>query len=350
MGQMKFNPQTGELQNTQYCIECGTELLQNAKFCYLCGAKQQGGFIPKAGNDFTKNTIEYLYNTVIKGDTFSALKIIDAFVFAEKDLDLPVLVEDYTSTLIDVCMREGEIKVLKKLVDAGTKVTPDLIMFFVRKEDVDYVKFLITKITHFSDTDSHGNSLLDKSISINNIEIVKELIKAGVDVNQEVGLHSFPPLFSAVSLGSIEIVKELIKAGAKVNQRTRFDESPLTRAISTGNIEIIKELIRAGADANEHNSPLMCALQSQNLQVMKELINVGADVNYEDKSVDLTPLIYAIEYSNLEIVKELIKSGANVNYIGKHNWLGYSILDRFRNKKEVADILIKAGAISFKDL
>lgn len=68
MGQMKFNPQTGELQNTQYCIECGTELLQNANFCSNCGQKCNNSSpartIEQNAKPSFEETVKWIQNTL----------------------------------------------------------------------------------------------------------------------------------------------------------------------------------------------------------------------------------------------------------------------------------------------
>ena len=49
-------------------------------------------------------------------------------------------------------------------------------------------------------------------------------------------------------VASVEIVRELIKAGADVNARDHYQRTPLMYAASAGSTEVVRELVKAGAD------------------------------------------------------------------------------------------------------
>ncbi|MFH0824055.1 MAG: ankyrin repeat domain-containing protein, partial [Pseudomonadota bacterium] len=55
------------------------------------------------------------------------------------------------------------------------------------------------------------------------------------------------PLFDAASAGNVEIVKQLIASGADVNTRGFNDTSPLSFAAWSGRVEVMKLLLDAGA-------------------------------------------------------------------------------------------------------
>ena len=67
-----------------------------------------------------------------------------------------------------------------------------------------------------------GYVALMYSININNLEIVRELIKAGADINIKQGKNKFCCLILAISLNNVEIVRELIKAGADLNIQDEY--------------------------------------------------------------------------------------------------------------------------------
>ena len=84
-----------------------------------------------------------------------------------------------------------------------------------------------------------------KAIKAHDIEKVKFLIEAGVDINAkdyEMALHV------AAWTGNIKIVRLLIEAGADVNIKDIEGKTPLVS--SGGDINIVKLLVKAGADAN----------------------------------------------------------------------------------------------------
>jgi ankyrin repeat protein len=122
--------------------------------------------------------------------------------------------------------------------------------------------------------------------------------------------------------GNLKIVKELIKAGTNVNSVTDNDTTPLMYASSRGHLEIVKELIKAGAYVNifgnYNNTALMLASEYGHLDIVKYLIRNGAYVNTFDK-YRMTPLMLASEYGYFKIVKELIKTGADVKVVDDYN-------------------------------
>lgn len=86
--------------------------------------------------------------------------------------------------------------------------------------------------------DSAGKTALLYAISFENLEMVKALIAAGVDVNTKnnilITINSVTPLILAISFSNLDIVKELLAAGAIVNTAMQFAQnisSPHTSAI-----------------------------------------------------------------------------------------------------------------------
>jgi hypothetical protein len=172
------------------------------------------------------------------------------------------------------------------------------------------------------------------SDSINSIEIVKELIKAGVDINKLPDTYMpYSSIVGAVISNKISIVRELIKAGAKLNG-TLFHVG--------GNLEMAKELIKNGADINQFiGVNVFYALETQaldeNILIFKEFIKAGA--NEESKG---RALLIAARNGQIEIVKELIKSGVNLEYEESGITAFGEALSR--DHKEVMEELQKAGA------
>ena len=80
---------------------------------------------------------------------------------------------------------------------------------------------------------------LINAIRINNLNKVKKLIKAGVDVNYQESSNT--ALMWASSYSNIEIVKELIKAGADWNIQNKLDRDFLYYLKDENKEIIIKE-------------------------------------------------------------------------------------------------------------
>ncbi|XP_061190555.1 uncharacterized protein LOC133198482 [Saccostrea echinata] len=170
--------------------------------------------------------------------------------------------------------------------------------------------------------------------------VVKELLMAGADVNQQ-GKRT-TPLIAACMYGHMDVVKKLREAGADVNVEVCGD-IPLTAACQGGHISIVKELLKDGADVNQQgafNSPLLASCKSGHMEVVQELIEAGADVNVE--LCGDTPLTAACEGGHKGVVKELIKAKAYVNLQDEYN-TPLSLACSKGNMTIVED-LIKAGA------
>lgn len=85
-------------------------------------------------------------------------------------------------------------------------------------------------------------------------DIVALLIAAGADVREEEAIGD-TPLHAAASNGNVEIARQLIEAGADVNRRTEIDggDTPLLSAAFSGEPETVRFLLEHGADATMRN-------------------------------------------------------------------------------------------------
>ena len=115
--------------------------------------------------------------------------------------------------------------------------------------------------------------------------------------------------------GKLEIVKELIRLGANVNVKDGHKFSALMYVCKIGNYEIVQELLNNGAEIDfiDGLTPLMIASQCGHLQIVQELLNRGANIDAHITDIYDTPLQCAVRIQNIDIVKELITRGANVN-------------------------------------
>lgn len=237
--------------------------------------------------------------------------------------------------------------------------------------------------------ESESQKLLE-AVRIGNLNLAKEYIRKGADVNCKRILDSEgsleTPLSLAVAVGNIELVKFLLDNGAKVNSIDAFceddecfeSESPaLLEAIEKSkNIEIVKLLIEKGANVNGANFPLFRAVSNNDLKMAKFLITNGADVNKLEYTQGLTPLMVAVSNDNMEMVKILLTNGANPNIaeetpfpicfaknvdmvkllisggadINAKNTYGYQPLDRCSTNEDILEFLISRGAKTSTDM
>jgi len=195
------------------------------------------------------------------------------------------------------------------------------------------------------DRENKGKTPLIIAIEENKIEIVRELIKRGADINVT-DYDGDTALIIAINKKCVDIVRELIKKGANIHKKGSKEDEPLIIACKEGHLEIIKDLIDNGSNLDEKdssgNTPLMLSCKFGQLEVVRELIERGADVNAKNNCKE-TALIIASENGRVEIVKELIKRGADLN--AKTNSEMTALMKAvFHHNIDVARELLEMGA------
>lgn len=161
-------------------------------------------------------------------------------------------------------------------------------------------------------------------------------------------------IFRAVAKGDLTVVKEYIKTHPKkLNVMSKGGLPLLSLAINSGRAEVAELLIRAGADINLKTRtgllPLHLSVMRGTKDIAELLLKRGADVNAEG-SMKLTAVHLAVMTNRSSMLKTLIRCGADINR-GAFRNLRAPLQDAIEDKKkDIASILIKAGAdLSFSD-
>ena len=164
------------------------------------------------------------------------------------------------------------------------------------------LKWLADKGSNIHIIGGHDNSpALHKAISnyenietMQRVKTVQTLLELGVDMEQ-FDSDQMTPLMSAASVGVGQVVKELIKNGVDVNKTNESGENAMHHAVLGTNSYDFKE-----------------QLQSVKSKIIIELVQNGAKIN-QVVSDGATALIYAMRYGYREIFDTLIKLGADIN-------------------------------------
>ncbi len=188
-----------------------------------------------------------------------------------------VLVGCGPSVDIHQAAKDGNIKVVKQHLDAGT--------------DVDA-------------KDTNGWTPLHLAALNGQKETTEILIAEGADVNTG---DKITPLHYAAQYGEMEIVELLISKGADVNAKGDAGDTPLDWAIQLKRTEISDLLRKHGGKSGAEYS-IQYAITTGNIEAVKQHIAAGADVNAKTKRGD-TPLDTAISRKHPEIVNLLRKHG-----------------------------------------
>jgi len=97
---------------------------------------------------------------------------------------------------------------------------------------------------------ANDSNALVLAVSSGDVGKVKELIAAGVPVNQQDSSGDLP-ITDAAQRGRPELVKLLLQAGANVNATTKSKRSALMWAAEGGHADIVEVLLAAGAGAQD---------------------------------------------------------------------------------------------------
>ncbi len=95
---------------------------------------------------------------------------------------------------------------------------------------------------------------IHSAIIANNLEVVKQHIKAGSDLNKKEPMSGSTPLISAATFNREDILKELIKAKVDLSIKNNDGSTALHTAAFFGRIELVKLLIDAKADKTIKNN------------------------------------------------------------------------------------------------
>jgi serine/threonine-protein phosphatase 6 regulatory ankyrin repeat subunit B len=257
------------------------------------------------------------------------------------------------------------------------------LLLAARDADIGAVRAALSRGADVNGVDFNGMKVLEYAVQSGNEEVVKTLIAAGADVNEQAyrpagplklaaakgyriveillsaGANPNPPegdvtpLMNAAHVNSLSIVTRLLEARANVNAKTRDGFTALMAASSAADVDpaLIKALITAGADVNAKaengTTALIEAARYGNEATCKTLIDAKADVKV--RTVDnRTALAHAVLNGRLETVKALLAAGAEAETQGFRSFtiLREAITQPFPEnlKAEIVRALVSAGA------
>ncbi|CAC5380382.1 unnamed protein product [Mytilus coruscus] len=152
----------------------------------------------------------------------------------------------------------------------------------------------------------------------------------GRDYRSNLLVKSFFPL--AVLGGSVDIVKELIGAGADVNCFSENWETPLYVAVKSGNSDMVRVLVEHKAKVNLRgwfSMNIPCTVTSNK----HELTNLILEYD-----LNQTELHIAVRHNDLQKLRSTIRSG-NIDFRTKSGWtvLHYAVLS---NNVEAVKVLV----------
>ena len=150
-------------------------------------------------------------------------------------------------------------------------------------------------------------------------------------------------LVAAVNNNDLELSKQLIENGVDVNQIDNSGDSLLLVSSARGQSKIVKLLLDSGADIHAVDSSmkataLHAAAYLRHPEVMKILIEYGININAQGPINGYTALHDAVWQNNVEGVRLLVNAGARLDIKGNN---GYTPLDlgKKSGRQEIVAIL-----------
>ncbi|KAI9143598.1 ankyrin repeat-containing domain protein [Paraphysoderma sedebokerense] len=184
--------------------------------------------------------------------------------------------------------------------------------------------------------DSQGSCAFLYAVANGRLEIVKLLIKSGIDVNMK-NQYGWTALMLASYYNHLNIVKLLLEHPAiAVDMANEFGFTALMFAVQQQNTQIATALLAAGCNVNLRQGrgsmdALMISCHQRHQQLVHLLLQHGAECNAQCKLNGWTPLMYAaVKRGGADVVKMLIKHGADLQL---RNW----------NGKTAEDVAIEVG-------
>ncbi len=161
-----------------------------------------------------------------------------------------------------------------------------------------------------------------------NIELVKLLIRFGANPNDvEFGKRRkgnstrFTPLMAACQNGNLDLVRLLLKAGVDINYRDEYEISALSRATIQNKYDIIQLLLKSGAD---YSIPVYHMVDGRPVMIQEALRKLLPALGSRDHKVKMEIVSYlkgkGIDYAKTPIPEYILKI---IKKKYKENWPEY---------------------------
>lgn len=214
------------------------------------------------------------------------------------NIDIKFIYQNYLNYLtfyLNLNLNKKFKYMLKFLIDTGLDINiknyygENILIYAIKTKNNNLVKFILNyKLANINKSQS-----LIEAVKTNDIEIIKDLIKSKVDINEKNTCGNTPLMISAENKNIDQnIVKLLIKNGADINQKNNKNETVLTTAIKYNNKKIIQLLIKSKANINGLDyygrSPLKIANLFGNKDIINLLKKFGAEEYPKLRTVGLT--------------------------------------------------------------
>ncbi|XP_051502627.1 kinase D-interacting substrate of 220 kDa B-like isoform X2 [Myxocyprinus asiaticus] len=232
-----------------------------------------------------------------------------------------------------------------------SSMTTQSLFSHVEEENLLAIKVHLDKYKEVDTRSENGQTALMVASEQGSLEIVKELIRRGANVNLD-DIDCWTALISAAKEGHVEVVKELLENNANVEHRDMGGWSALMWASYKGRVEVARLLLEKGANPNITGQysvyPIIWAAGRGHAEIVQLLLQHGAKVNCSDK-YGTTPLIWAARKGHYDCVMHLLEDGANVDQEGANSMTALIVAVRGGFTEVVKDLLKRNPNMNMTD-
>jgi len=213
---------------------------------------------------------------------------------------------------------------------------------------------IVAPIAISSSANAQTGDDLISAVMYQDLDKVKGLAEAGVDLNYQDGNYGSTALIVACQYNMVEIGRYLIEKGADVNLAANSGHTPLMAAC-TRSEELVDLLLEKGADASvalpDGTTAFTTAVVgvingSLSTKVTDELLARGANVDESAASGDIagyTCLMMAARNARPDLVSYLVEKGADINARAADGSTPLSLATR-KDNQEMKALLKQLGA------
>ncbi|XP_055543312.1 uncharacterized protein LOC129728870 [Wyeomyia smithii] len=222
--------------------------------------------------------------------------------------------QGYTCTITNLDIKVHDTRLLKllhKMCHLKPEITVQIDSLMIVNANLlkshSFVQFAIDATFHRMSTVDKA-LLLNGAVKANDKDLMYSLLARGCNVNQP-DLIGITPLGLAVSLGKPEVVKMLLKAGADFDQETVANCDVLYTYWTLHGSTAVKQL----QDQYIISYPIILAIFHGHIKIAEFLLENNTLPDVRDQR-GLTPLVIAIYCGYVKIVKALLSLGADAQY------------------------------------
>lgn len=255
-------------------------------------------------------------------EVFDNKNISDLEEVLKKDPSLIYINVEPDANILEASIRRQDLEYVKFLVKFIKKYEISDILdngnllwiAYYNTETVDIFNFLIDNGAPFNTKDENGETLLTKTCINGNFDLVQKLVLKGAYI-EEVNNYGLTPLIVACKFNHFDIAKYLISKGANVMTEDPCGNSVLHFAAYYGNIDAAKYLLVHTQLLNKVNKfskpPLFIACWQGHFDLANILIENKAETN--------DALFYASGYGLDQTVQYLLSKGVDAEICDAHN-------------------------------